>query len=62
MNKKDLLESDIKTKFITPAILESGWDEQTQIGTPLELIKAFGSKQKYSEAIIESEKELYKVA
>ncbi|MCR8666230.1 DEAD/DEAH box helicase family protein [Aestuariibaculum sp. M13] len=32
MNKKDLSESDIKAKFITPAILKSGWDEQTQIG------------------------------
>ena len=32
MNKKDLSESDIKAKFITPAILSSGWDEQTQIG------------------------------
>ncbi len=32
MNKKDLSESDIKAKFITPAILKSGWDEHTQIG------------------------------
>ncbi|TEW53556.1 DEAD/DEAH box helicase [Psychromonas sp. RZ22] len=32
MNKKDLSESDIKAKFITPSILKSGWDEQTQIG------------------------------
>jgi len=32
------------------------------LGTPLELIKAFGSKQKYLEAIKELEKELYKVA
>lgn len=32
MNKKDLSESDIKAKFITPAILNSGWDEITQIG------------------------------
>jgi len=31
-SKKDLSESDIKAKFITPAILKSGWDEQTQIG------------------------------
>jgi len=33
-----------------------------KLGTPLELIKAFGSKQKYLEAIKELEKELYKVA
>ena len=32
MNKKDLSESDIKAKFITPAILQSGWDEITQLG------------------------------
>ncbi|RZK50098.1 MAG: DEAD/DEAH box helicase [Pedobacter sp.] len=32
MHKTDLSESDIKAKFITPAILKSGWDEQTQIG------------------------------
>ncbi|MCB0458508.1 MAG: DEAD/DEAH box helicase family protein [Flavobacteriaceae bacterium] len=32
MNKKDLSESDIKAKYITPAILKSGWDEFTQIG------------------------------
>jgi len=32
MNKKDLSESDIKAKFITPAIISSGWDEMTQLG------------------------------
>lgn len=32
MNKKDLSESDIKAKFITPAILKAGWDELTQLG------------------------------
>jgi type I restriction enzyme R subunit len=32
MNKKDLSEADIKAKFITPAVLKAGWDEQTQIG------------------------------
>ena len=32
MNKKDLSESDIKAKFITPAILRAGWDEHTQLG------------------------------
>lgn len=32
MNKKDLSESDIKAKFITPAILSAGWDEHTQLG------------------------------
>lgn len=32
MNKKDLSESDIKAKFITPAIISSGWDEITQLG------------------------------
>ncbi|MFA9370996.1 MAG: EcoAI/FtnUII family type I restriction enzme subunit R [Labilibaculum antarcticum] len=32
MNKKNLSESDIKAKFITPAILKAEWDEQTQLG------------------------------
>ena len=31
MNKKDLSERDICTKFITPAIIKSGWDKDTQI-------------------------------
>jgi type I restriction enzyme R subunit len=30
MNKKDLSERDICTKFITPAIKRAGWDEMTQ--------------------------------
>lgn len=29
--KKKLSESDIKAKFITPAIVKAGWDEMTQI-------------------------------
>ena len=32
MNKKDLSESDIKAKFITPAVTKAGWDEHTQLG------------------------------
>jgi len=32
MNKRDLSEADIKAKFITPAIIGSGWDEHTQLG------------------------------
>lgn len=32
MDKKGLSESDIKAKYITPAILKAGWDEHTQIG------------------------------
>ena len=31
MNKKDLSESDICAKFITPALINSGWDEASQI-------------------------------
>ena len=31
MNKKNLSERDICTKFITPALRQSGWDEMTQI-------------------------------
>ena len=31
VNKKDLSERDICTKFITPAVLKSGWDKDKQI-------------------------------
>lgn len=31
MNKKELSEIDIRTKFITPAIKKAGWDIKTQI-------------------------------
>ena len=31
MDKRDLGEQDIRTKFITPALRRSGWDEMTQI-------------------------------
>ena len=30
MNKRDLNERDICSKFITPAILKAGWDMHTQ--------------------------------
>lgn len=30
MNKKDLSERDICTKYITPAVKLAGWDEMTQ--------------------------------
>jgi type I restriction enzyme R subunit len=30
-DKRELSESDIKAKFITPAIVDAGWDEMTQI-------------------------------
>src|SRR5882672_664878 len=31
MNKKQLSERDICTKFITPAVRKAGWDEMTQL-------------------------------
>lgn len=31
MNKKQLSESDICTKFITPSLRQAGWDEITQL-------------------------------
>src|SRR4051812_5595302 len=31
MNKKDLSERDICTKYITPAVRQAGWDEIAQI-------------------------------
>ena len=31
MDKKSLTEQDIRTKFITPAVLRAGWDKMTQM-------------------------------
>ena len=31
MNKKDLLERDICTKYVTPALTAAGWDLGSQI-------------------------------
>src|SRR5579863_3714097 len=31
MNKKELSERDICTKYITPAVKQAGWDEMTQM-------------------------------
>ena len=31
MEKKKLTETDVRTKFITPALLDAGWDLHTQI-------------------------------
>ena len=31
MNKKQMSEQDIRTKYITPAILAAGWDRDLQI-------------------------------
>jgi Type I site-specific restriction-modification system, R (restriction) subunit and related helicases len=31
VNKKDLTEADIRTKFITPALVASGWDLMNQL-------------------------------
>lgn len=39
MNKKEFSEADIKTKFITPAIKEAGWDIDTQIREEYTLTK-----------------------
>lgn len=40
MNKKALSERDICSKFITPAILQAGWDLQSQIRDELTFCKA----------------------
>ncbi|TSA80587.1 DEAD/DEAH box helicase [Deinococcus detaillensis] len=39
MNKKELSERDICSKFITPAIQKAGWDLQTQVREELYLTK-----------------------
>lgn len=30
-NKKEMTETDIRTKFITPAIVKAGWNRMSQI-------------------------------
>ena len=40
MNKKELSERDICTKFITPALRQAGWDEQTRFREEVSLTKA----------------------
>lgn len=39
MDKKTFTERDICTKFITPALRDSGWDEQTQIREEVQITK-----------------------
>ena len=39
MDKKNLSERDICTKFITPALRKAGWDEMTQIREEVGLYK-----------------------
>lgn len=39
MNKKDLTERDVCTKFITPAISAAGWDVQTQVREQVHLTR-----------------------
>jgi type I site-specific restriction endonuclease len=39
MNKKELSERDICTKFITPALRQAGWDELTQLREEVSFIK-----------------------
>ena len=42
MDKKSLTESDICTKFITPALRKAGWDEMTQIREEVSFAKGRG--------------------
>jgi type I restriction enzyme, R subunit len=49
MDKKQLSERDIYTKYITPALERSGWDVLTQVqdaqnSLKQELIRALGGK------------------
>ena len=36
-HKKALSETDIRTKFVNPALKDEGWDEMTQIGRQVTL-------------------------
>jgi type I site-specific restriction endonuclease len=41
MNKKNLSETDIRTKFITPAIKDAGWDIKKQIREEVDKLMTF---------------------
>ena len=66
-DKKELSESDIKAKFITPAIVKAGWDEMTQIRREVTLtpgpVIVRGNlssrnkkKKKYADYVLQKEK------
>ena len=40
MNKKQMSEQDIRTKYITPTILAAGWDRDLQIREEVSFTKA----------------------
>lgn len=41
MNKKQMSEQDIRTKYITPAILAAGWDRDLQIREEVSFTKDY---------------------
>src|SRR5438093_1503240 len=52
MNKKELTEADIRTKFITPALVPpgGGWDLMTQLRAPEDLWGRFSKAKGYTAA------------
>jgi len=46
VNKKDLTERDICTKFITPAVVASGWDFLLQIREQVFFTKGPGARRR----------------
>jgi hypothetical protein len=51
MNKKELSERDICTKFINPAIQNAGWNMRTQVRKEVQL-SAIKTIEKYAESYI----------
>jgi hypothetical protein len=47
MGKRDLSEADVCAKFITPAVIGSGWDEQTQIQREVHFTARPGAVPRY---------------
>lgn len=39
MNKRTMSEQDIRTKYITPAIIEAGWDRELQLREEISFTK-----------------------
>ena len=48
MNKKDLNERDICTKFITPAVIRAGWDVMSQVRQEVSFTK--GRRNRFASA------------
>ena len=59
MDKRTLSERDICTKYITPALVKSGWNLRTQIFEECSLFKYYASSSSYKKKCIENKRADY---